>query len=355
MQSVVIPIFNEEPSIAVLCGELCEVAERQRYQLQIILVDDGSTDGSWARITEMAKEHDRVRGIRLRRQFGKAAALCTGIDASDGEMIVLLDGDLQDNPAEIPRFVAKVNEGFDVVNGWKRPRRDPWHKVVASRVFNWLVNRLTGVRLHDHNCGFKCCRREVINEIRLYGELHRFIPVLAAARGFRVCEIPVNHRPRRFGVSKYGLERVPKGLLDLVTVRLLTGFGQRPQHLLGTMGLVAFLVGGIGTVWLVSWWFLSRSDWVATNWPRVEPTHLHQRPVFYLSLTAILLGTQLMSMGFLAELLIAYRPDQGSYSIAERTELPNRGTPQVEPTFNGSSGEAGSETSASVHDPADLP
>ena len=210
----------------------------------LVFVDDGSTDGSWAEIERLASQDPRVQGVRFRRNFGKAAALRAGFQAARGEIVFTLDADLQDDPHELPRFLEQMNTGLDVVSGWKQVRHDPWHKVGPSRVFNWLVGWLTGVRLHDHNCGFKCYRREIFDEIRLYGELHRFVPVLAAARGWRVGEIAVHHRPRKFGQSKYGVRRFVKGFLDLLTVYFLTGYSQRPQHLLGTVGLVSFLAGG---------------------------------------------------------------------------------------------------------------
>ena len=169
-----------------------------------------------------------------------------------------MDADLQDDPHEIPRFLAEMEKNFDVINGWKKVRHDPWHKVLPSRVFNWMVSALTGVKLHDHNCGMKCYRHQVLHEVRLYGELHRFVPVLAAARGFRVGEIAVNHRPRKFGRSKYGFSRFIKGFLDLLTVRFLTGFSQRPQHLLGTVGLASFVLGALGLTYLAGWWVVSR-------------------------------------------------------------------------------------------------
>src|SRR3954470_14600276 len=199
MLSVIVPVLNEAPALPQLVRELAGVAATHGYNLQTILVDDGSTDGSWDVICELAAENTRILGIRLRRNFGKAAALSAGFHAAEGERIVTIDGDLQDSPAEIAALLAKLDEGFDVVSGWKRDRHDPWHKVLPSRVFNWLVSRLTGVRLHDHNCGMKCYRREVLPEVRLYGERHRFVPVLAAARGFRVGEIAINHRARKFG------------------------------------------------------------------------------------------------------------------------------------------------------------
>ena len=317
MLSVVIPVFNEVDSLAALHQELSEVAASQGYDLDLVLVDDGSDDGSWEVIRGLAESDPHVTGLRFRRNFGKAAALSAGFAQSRGELIMTLDADLQDDPHEIPRFLAEMNKNLDVVSGWKRVRHDPWHKVLPSRVFNWMVSMLTGVKLHDHNCGMKCYRREVFQEVRLYGELHRFVPVLAAARGFRVGEIVIEHRPRRFGRSKYGPTRIVKGFLDLLTVKFLTGFGQRPQHLLGTIGLGSFVLGVLGLLWLAGQWAFSRLA------PGLEPVHLHQRPALIYAVGLMLLGGQLMSIGFLAELFIAYHAsDTCGYSISERTKHP---------------------------------
>ncbi len=316
MLSVVIPVFNEQPSLAELHSQICEVAREQAYQFEVIFVDDGSTDGSWAEIEQLAAEDGRVQGIRFRRNFGKAAALSAGFAGARGEMVMTLDADLQDDPREIPSFLAKMGEQLDVVSGWKQVRRDPWHKVLPSRVFNWMVSRLTGVRLHDHNCGMKCYRREVFDDVRLYGELHRFVPVLAAARGYRVGEIVIQHRPRQHGRSKYGVARFVKGFLDLLTVKFLTGFGQRPQHVLGTVGLAAFFLGVFGMVMLATQWGISR---IGTD--PGQYVHLHERPALLYSVALLLLGGQLMSIGFVAELLIAYHdPGVSPYSIAQRTK-----------------------------------
>jgi glycosyltransferase involved in cell wall biosynthesis len=316
--SIVIPIFDEHDSLPSLFAEIIEVARAHQLEAEILFVDDGSADGSWAFIRETAIAHAEVRGFRFRRNFGKAAALSAGFHAARGDIIFTLDADLQDDPAEIPRFLALMNEPkasgrLDVVSGWKRVRHDPWHKVWPSRVFNRMVSWLTGVYLHDHNCGMKCYRAEVFREVRLYGELHRFIPVLAAARGFRVGEIEINHRPRRFGHSKYGVRRFVKGFLDLLTVKFLTGFGQRPQHLLGSLGLGSFLLGCLGFVYLGVTWIIRL--WHPDSYPP-----LHQRPLLIYALAAFLLGAQMMSLGFLAELITAYHGrDSDNYSIAEQT------------------------------------
>src|SRR5437660_10015303 len=196
MISVVIPVYNEKESLAPLLGEIAEAARQADIDLEVFFVDDGSKDGSWAAISDLARERGWVHGIRLRRNFGKAAALSAGFHAAGGEIVLTMDADLQDDPKEIPAFLAALRKGLDVVSGWKRTRHDPWHKVWPSRLFNAVVSRATGVRLHDHNCGLKCYRAEVLREVRLYGELHRFIPVLAAARGFRVAEAEVRPRPR---------------------------------------------------------------------------------------------------------------------------------------------------------------
>jgi glycosyltransferase involved in cell wall biosynthesis len=314
MISVIVPVLDEAASLPQLHRELSDVAAAAGYALQLIFVDDGSTDATWSVIERLAAADSRVLGIRFRRNFGKAAALNAGFDAAEGDRIVTIDGDLQDDPAQIPRLLAKLDEGFDVVSGWKRVRHDPWHKVWPSRVFNWLVSKLTGVVLHDHNCGLKCFRRDVMLEIRLYGELHRFVPVLAAARGFKVAEVVVEHRPRQHGRSKYGASRIITGLLDLLTVRFVIGYGQRPQHLLGTIGLGSFALGGAGMFYLAVRWCLSRLV------DGMVPIHLHETAALYYSLALIVIGAQFMSFGFLGEMITAYLVrESDTYSIEQHT------------------------------------
>ncbi len=314
--SIVVPVFDEEQSLETLLAEISAVAQKEGYLAEVIFVDDGSRDASWQVIQRLAILDSRVQGIRFRRNFGKAAALSAGFEAAQGDVVMTLDADLQDDPKEIPRFLAELDRNLDVISGWKKVRHDPWHKVAPSRVFNWLVSRMTGVKLHDHNCGMKCYRREALGEIRLYGELHRFVPVLAHARGFRVGEIVIEHRARQFGHSKYGVKRFVKGFLDLLTVKFLTGYGQRPQHLLGAVGLICFFGGLLGVTALAGYWVLSRV-WGDVFGP---PVHLHERALFFYSLGGMLLGGQMLSVGFLAELITAYSGrDADTYSIAEET------------------------------------
>lgn len=325
MLSIIIPVFNEHESLVQLHAEITKVCVPAQIEHEIIFVDDGSKDGSWQIIQQLSQTDSRVSGIRFRRNFGKAAALTAGMSAARGDLLMMMDADLQDDPIEIPRFLARIQDGFDVVNGWKVRRLDPWHKVYPSKVFNWMVGRLTGLKLHDHNCGFKCFRKEVSSEIRLYGELHRFVPVLAFARGFSVSEIEVHHRSRQFGYSKYGFNRFVRGFLDLLTVKFLTGFGQRPQHLLGTTGLICFGAGTLGLIYLACVWMfghalhpllaqigLASKVWVS------HP--IGGRPLLAYSVATLLLGAQLLSLGFLAELIVANTSrESDTFSIAGRT------------------------------------
>jgi dolichol-phosphate mannosyltransferase len=313
--SIVVPVYNEKDSLLPLHKEIMAVAQKASLDVEVVLVDDGSTDGSWQVIAELSRQHpQRVHGVRFRRNFGKAAALSAGFRTARGAIVVTLDADLQDDPAEVPNLLVALERGpLDVVSGWKRVRHDPWHKVGPSRIFNLMVSWLTGVWLHDHNCGMKAYRAEVFREVRLYGELHRFIPVLAEARGFKVGEIEIQHRPRRFGRSKYGLRRFVKGFLDLLTVKFLTGFGQRPQHLLGTLGIGSFLVGGVALLYLMV-------TWVIRLWAPDMFLPLHQRPLLIYAAAALLLGAQMITIGFIAELILAYQGrDEDAYSVAERT------------------------------------
>ena len=302
LASVVIPVFNEAESLPLLLRELrAAFAEIPEVPFEVIFVDDGSRDASWATICELAD--DRVRGLRFRRNFGKAAALQAGFAASRGEVVFTLDADLQDDPKEIPSFLSKLSsDGLDLISGYKQVRHDPWHKVFPSRVFNGAISWLTGVKLHDHNCGFKCYRADVVRRVRLYGELHRFIPVLAAAEGFRVGEKVVQHRARRFGRSKFGASRFLKGLLDLLQVHFRTTYGRRPLHFFGTAAFLLFGVALLGTVATT----LIPGNWIAT-------------PLMILAIVAGSGVFPALVAGYLGELLAAQRRDV-PYDVSERTE-----------------------------------
>ena len=323
MLSIMIPVLNESESLPQLYQEICDTSQQHNIDLEVIFIDDGSSDRSWEIISGLAAKDGRVSGIRFRRNFAKAAALSAGRRAARGSVIMMVDDDLQDNAKEIPRFLEKLNEGYDVVNGWKERRRDPWHKVYPSKVFNWMIAKLTGLQLHDHNCGFKLFRKEVAAEIRIYGELHRFIPVLADARGFKVTEISVHHRERQHGHSKYGVRRFLRGFLDLLTVRFLTGYGQRPQHMLGAIGLGFLSIGFLGLGYLG---FI----WILTNVFGMGFGPIGSRPLLAYSIAATFLGGQAISLGLLAELIVAYTGrHQDSYSISERTETATQNEQEI--------------------------
>lgn len=314
--SLVIPVLNERESLEPLHREIGEVAAANNLRIEIVFVDDGSTDGSWKVIEQLGAADPRVRGIRFRRNFGKAAALSAGFKAAAGKSIMTLDADLQDDPHEIPRFLAALGEGLDVVSGWKKVRHDPWHKVWPSRLFNGMVGAVTGVWLHDHNCGMKAYRAEVFQEVRLYGELHRFIPVLAESRGFKVGELVINHRQRKFGHSKYGIRRFFKGFLDLLTVKFLTGFGHRPQHLLGNFGLIPVALGIFGMLFLA----VNAIVRLASE-HTVGASTTTQIVIAILSVGLLLFGAQLAIAGLIAELIVDRgQDDVQQYSVAERTD-----------------------------------
>ncbi|MBM4022306.1 MAG: glycosyltransferase family 2 protein [Planctomycetes bacterium] len=291
MISFVIPFVDEEPTLAELFDRIAAATRPLGRPFEVIFVDDGSCDGGAARSAALAAAHPgEVRLIELRGNFGKSAALAAGFDHARGEVVFTLDADLQDDPKEVPRFLEALAGGLDVVSGHKRSRHDPWHKVLPSRVFNWLVRRLTGVPLHDVNCGFKCYRSEVLHDVRVYGELHRFIPVLAAWNRFRVGEIDVEHHPRRHGVSKFGARRFFRGLMDLLTVTFLLKYDRKPLHFFGWLGCLAFLAGLCICGYLTAVWCGGAS--------------IGQRPLLTLGVLLILVGVQILATGLLAELLV---------------------------------------------------
>lgn len=306
--SVLVPVKDEAESVGELSARVAAVLERLGKTFEIIFVDDGSRDGTHERVREARERDPRVKLVRLRRNFGKAAALSAGFDHSIGRVILTMDGDLQDDPDEIPRFLATLEEqDLDLVSGWKRRRQDPLSKTLPSRLFNGVTRVLAQVDLHDFNCGFKAYRREVLEEIAVYGELHRYIPVLASRRGFSVGEIQVAHHPRRHGVSKYGWDRLYKGLLDLITVLFITRYTRRPLHLFGAIGLL-FLTAGF-----------SIDAYLAIRWFGGED--LSNRPLLLLGILLMVLGFQMLATGLIGE-MITFKNfrRRDSYSIKERLE-----------------------------------
>jgi dolichol-phosphate mannosyltransferase len=305
--SVVVPIYNEAPTLGTLVHEISATLGEVAYE--IILLDDGSSDASWSTIVALAEEFAAVRGIRLRRNFGKATALAVGFEAARGREIITLDADLQDDPAEIPRFRALLAEGYGVVSGWKKTRHDPLSKRLPSAFFNFITRATSGVKLHDFNCGFKAYTAEAAKSVRLYGELHRYIPVLAAAEGFRVGELVVNHRPRTSGNSKYGWKRFIRGALDLLTTVVLTRYLRRPAHFFGGLGLVFGAIGIGVLLWLTIGWFFGNRG-------------IGQRPLFFFGILSTLLSAQMLSIGLIAELIL-FRTERRSQEafIAEALEV----------------------------------
>jgi dolichol-phosphate mannosyltransferase len=302
--SVVVPVHNEERSVALLIDELDSALQPLETLWEAVFVDDGSTDGSYAALTRLHAARDNVTVVRLRRNFGKAAALAAGFAQARGDVIVTIDGDLQDDPAEIPRLLVKLEEGFDLVSGWKSRRRDPLPRRALSRLFNIVAGWVSGVRLHDINCGLKAYRADVVHGLRLYGELHRFIPVLAHHRGYRIAELPVNHRPREHGRSRYGLERYLRGFLDLLTVSFIGRYRHRPLHLFGGLGL-ALSTAGIGIL-------------VYLTVVKAMGHAIGGRPLLILGVLLIVVGIQVFSLGLITELITSHHEER--VSERERAE-----------------------------------
>jgi glycosyltransferase involved in cell wall biosynthesis len=302
MISYIIPFMNEEATLVELFDRIAAATRTAGRTFEVVFIDDGSTDAGVARVEALAAAHpDEVRLLVLRGNFGKSAALAAGFDHARGDIIFTLDADLQDDPKEISRFLEALDAGLDVVSGFKQTRHDPWHKVLPSRVFNWMVRKLTGVPLHDINCGFKCYRAEVIRSVRLYGELHRFIPVLAVWNRFKVGEIVVEHHPRRFGVSKFGARRFFRGLMDLLTVTFLLKYDRKPLHFFGKIGGLAFLTGLGLCGYLSVLWFMGHT--------------IGNRPLLTLGVLLIVIGVQILATGLIAELMVHVAGDSRPYQL----------------------------------------
>ncbi len=291
--SFIIPTYNERDTVRQLSESICKVMSEECIELyEVIFVDDGSNDGSWEEMEALVTDcPEHVRAIQLRKNFGKAAALNAGFDEATGEIVFTLDADLQDDPEEIPKFLEALNEGYDLVSGWKAQRNDPFSKRLPSKIFNIVTSTIAGIKLHDFNCGFKAYRKEVLKSISIYGELHRYIPVLAFHAGFSVGEIVVRHHPRRHGASKYGPERYLRGFLDLLAVLSITKYLQRPGHLFGGIGVISGLVGWGALIYLTVIWFVG-----------IRP--IGTRPLLQFGIMAVILSIQLISFGLLAEFII---------------------------------------------------
>jgi len=305
--SVVVPAKDEEESLPLLVARVLEVCASSGLVLSdIVLVDDGSRDKTWAVMTQLAESNTAVQAIRLRRNFGKATALMVGIGACAGDVIITMDADLQDDPDEIPRFIQTLDAGWDLVSGWKKDRHDPLSKTLPSRLFNKVTARISGVHLHDFNCGFKAYRREIFDSVELYGELHRYVPVLAHALGYRVAEIPVRHHARRFGKSKYGVARYLRGFLDLLTVVMITRYAYRPGHLFGGIGAFFLVAGGAVLSYLTGLKLLTGAS-------------IGGRPLLLFGVMVVIIGIQLVMFGMLAELVISrtQRPVEAQNVVAQ--------------------------------------
>ena len=308
--SVVVPLYNEAESLPELVAWIDRVAEGHGLSYEAILVDDGSSDASWEEVERLKTRYPALRGIRFARNSGKSAALYCGFAAAAGEVVVTMDADLQDSPDEIPELRRMIlEEGYDLVSGWKRKRHDPVGKRWPSKFFNWTARAATGIRLHDFNCGLKAYRSKVVKSIEVYGEMHRFIPVLARQAGFRhIGEKVVDHHARKYGRSKFGMERMVKGYLDLITVLFMSHFGRSPMYFFGGLGTLMFLLGGGTTVWII----------VGKLWKQAHALPLRpvtEQPLFYLAILAVILGVQLFLAGFLGELINRGSSDRNKYLI----------------------------------------
>jgi glycosyltransferase involved in cell wall biosynthesis len=313
--SIVVPLFNEAESLPELHDWIVRVMQANNFSYEIVFVDDGSKDGSWKVIEDLAKKNPAVHGIKFRRNYGKSAALNTGFEATQGNVVITMDADLQDSPEEIPDLYKMITkDGFDLVSGWKEKRYDPITKTIPTKLFNAATRRMSGIQLHDFNCGLKAYRNDVVKSIEVYGEMHRYIPVIAKRAGFtNIGEKSVAHQARKYGTTKFGLERFVNGFLDLLSISFVTKFGKRPMHFFGLNGTLMFILGFCGFIYLVvnKLWIVYHNHSIA---PRVT-----ESPWFYISLVAMVIGTQLFLAGFLAELLARNSPDRNTYLIEKRT------------------------------------
>jgi glycosyltransferase involved in cell wall biosynthesis len=306
--SIVVPLYNEEESLPELCAWIVKVATENGYTYEIVFVDDGSSDRSWEVIECLSESNAHIKGIKFQRNYGKSAALNEGFKIVTGEVVITMDADLQDSPDEIPRLRAMIlNDNFDLVSGWKKKRHDPVGKTIPSKFFNWVTTKTTGIKLHDFNCGLKAYKLKVVKNIEVYGEMHRYIPVIAKWSGFkRIGEKVVEHRARKYGTSKFGIERFIKGFLDLASILFVGRFGKRPMHFFGSWGTVSFIFGSTVFLYLtISKFFFDKSG-------------LTPRPLFFFAIRAMIIGTQLFLTGFIAELITRNAPGRNHYLVEKK-------------------------------------
>jgi len=306
--SVVVPLFNEEESLPELCSWIDKVIKKINKTYEIILIDDGSSDQSWGVILNLSQQNSSIKGIRFRRNYGKSAALNVGFEAANGNVVFTMDADLQDSPDEIPELYRLIMEdGFDLISGWKQKRFDPITKTIPTRLFNWAARKMSGIYLHDFNCGLKAYKNEVIKNIEVYGEMHRYIPVLAKWAGFKkIGEKVVQHQARKYGVTKFGWERFVNGFLDLLSITFVSKFGKRPMHLFGLLGSISFFLGFVIAAYLTFAKFA------------FQAYKMTERPLFFFGLFFMVIGTQLFLAGFLGELISRGAPDRNNYQIKEK-------------------------------------
>ena len=309
---MVIPLLNEEESLPELHAWIRRVVDREGLRTQMLFIDDGSTDGSWDILSSLAAQDSDVHGIRFRRNYGKSAALNTGFARATGEVVITMDADLQDSPEEIPELVRMIREDhYDLVSGWKKVRHDPKSKTLPTKLYNWATRRMSGIQLHDFNCGLKSYRIDVVKSVEVYGEMHRYIPVLAKREGFdRIGEKIVEHQARKYGTTKFGLNRFVNGPLDLLTITFLARFGKKPMHLFGTMGIVSFVLGFIALAWIGGSKLMAMAQGIPAK-------NIAEMSAFYIALAAMVIGTQLFLAGFLGEMISRNNPSRNDYRIKE--------------------------------------
>jgi glycosyltransferase involved in cell wall biosynthesis len=304
--SVLVPLFNEEESLTKLSNQISSVFDKISPDYEILFVDDGSTDNSLKVIKDLSRANNKIRYISFRKNYGKSAALNIGFKGASGDVVITMDADLQDDPSEIPSLLAELQKGYDLVSGWKKKRHDPFVKKYSSRFFNYVTKIMSGIKIHDFNCGLKAYKKAVIKSISIHGELHRYIPVLADWKGFKVSEVVVKHHPRKYGKTKFGISRFFKGFIDLITVIFTTRYIQRPLHFFGMLGVISFIIGFVIDAYLSILWLLDK-------------IHLSNRPILFLGTVLIIVGVQLFSLGLIGEMLVHNNKKEDSYGIKEKS------------------------------------